>query len=959
MDAKKYQPVATNDDDVLSRLAEDGRFVVEDVEDGLVSGEASSETNGSLVTGSKLLPLSIGQDDEELLVSSSSDALFVHQGHDPSIPFGLITLFWSTPVVLGNIWLIYRLTGLCFILMPFLCHLLLVLATSRLYLSSSKPSTWSMGICACIVALIDIGLLCLFYPLVLWKILSVAFFTEVDGTTSIDWESEQKSLVAFRVLAYVSGTWRGLAALYVCYVCIAPLKNANRTKETCLGVVASPRKCSVVRYVLQCCLFLVFYAAVALLLVSLFSAMLLFSSPVVLWPFERTKAPSDCDPLDTTECWLPFPSFHALRPDTTTATGWRVHLQGHLLPPLRNLHQIQPDFLNQLDGFSTLAPLLFYIDGLKEAHEAGIGQLMGSDRLAESVTERSATFLLDVATSTLVHHTAEIDYLDGEQPMVMVFPAQPLYHNRHYALAVINARDASGQRLLPTPGMMALLHSNMTEGHDSSSIYDTNRERRYRDTVIFSLERATSWFEFATDPLALQLLFDFHTISEASQLGPVRRVRDATMSKISKSNWNWSQHVRTNRLIDYSCDDDHSILARTVHAELDVPWFLKPRGDGIFQLPRAAVLEEAEPWFHQTNRLGVAKFVVHIPCSIKAAAIGSSSTTLVKPLRAVMEFGHGLFGNRGEASDDYLLQMAHDQGYVIIAMDWRGMSTSDLPLVIKILGSTPHLFESVRDNLIQGYGCKYALQHFAKYALFLPDWLFFPIVENGALITVPCLNDEAPAFTFYGVSQGGILGAGYSALSGTTGLIDRSIIGSGGTPFALIMTRSRDFLVYDKLLLLNFYNNRHVRMLLTLVQMAWDPVEASGVLAPPVKEPYPRVLLQAGLGDVIVTTTASEVLSRAFNASTLPNNPRQVFGVSTELAADAEHLGPYATLTEVLYDSEYKKYPKDNILGKDNAIHICLRRDPAMIRQLTEFVNTGRIIDPCAIDGCRRFSANC
>jgi hypothetical protein len=32
--------------------------------------------------------------------------------------------------------------------------------------------------------------------------------------------------------------------------------------------------------------------------------------------------------------------------------------------------QMDPQFLNELDGFSTMAPILFYIKGMKEAHEA-------------------------------------------------------------------------------------------------------------------------------------------------------------------------------------------------------------------------------------------------------------------------------------------------------------------------------------------------------------------------------------------------------------------------------------------------------------------------------------------------------------------------------------------------------------------------------------------------------------
>lgn len=69
------------------------------------------------------------------------------------------------------------------------------------------------------------------------------------------------------------------------------------------------------------------------------------------------------------------------------------------------------------------------------------------------------------------------------------------------------------------------------------------------------------------------------------------------------------------------------------------------------------------------------------------------------------------------------------------------------------------------------------------------------------------------------ISQGGILGGGYMALSGKTSLIDRGILGSPGTPFASVLTRSLDFIGYDTVMLFNQYSNRHVRFLISLLQM--------------------------------------------------------------------------------------------------------------------------------------------
>jgi hypothetical protein len=123
-----------------------------------------------------------------------------------------------------------------------------------------------------------------------------------------------------------------------------------------------------------------------------------------------------------------------------------------------------------------------------------------------------------------------------------------------------------------------------------------------------------------------------------------------------------------------------------------------------------------------------------------------------------------------------------------------------------------------------------------------------------------------------GVSQGGILGGGYVTLSCTTGLIDRVILESPGTPFALIMTRTIYFDIFKAIALLNIYNSRHLRKKY-LCQMGWDVVEGSGALAAPVQEPCPRDLLHTGLGDVLVPALSAEGLARAFSASVLPNNP--------------------------------------------------------------------------------------
>jgi hypothetical protein len=297
-----------------------------------------------------------------------------------------------------------------------------------------------------------------------------------------------------------------------------------------------------------------------------------------------------------------------------------------------------------------------------------------------------------------------------------------------------------------------------------------------------------------------------------------------------------------------------------------------------------------------------------------------------------------------------------------MAMDWRGMSNYDFPIVMKTLLAQPRLFAATRDNLIQGYANKLALQHFSQNGLLNTEWLRFQDTEldkHSISQAIRTYDDEVPISVFYGSSQGGILGSGYSALLGPTGLIERGILGVPGTSFSLVMSRSSSFETYDALMTKNFYNNRHVRLVLTVMQMGWDPVEAAGMLAPPVEERYPRMLLQAGLGDATVPTIAAEALARAYGASTLPNNPRHIFGIPEAEPANGTWEGPYVTLTELLYEKEYASLPVDDVYAKPNNVHFCVRQDCALLGQMAEFINTGRVIDPCVNDRCLRTHIAC
>jgi hypothetical protein len=489
------------------------------------------------------------------------------------------------------------------------------------------------------------------YPVIVHGI-DILLLTELDGVVSTDWRGHRATLRRFMFLSLFAAMLRTVLGLFAIglrsamssmdasftnrpsfmdrwckcpsYVLAPFLYLDNHLQRSRLMCHVSESRRKRIRRRLVRTLDLGIVVTIFLLAGSLQSVYRHFirSSPPDL-----SNPPDDCDFLDETECWLPFPSFHHLRPDNTTATSWRLNLQSSLLPPLRTGRTMDPTFLNQYDGFSTMGPILLYLDGLKEAHEAGLHQLQGIRDLADSVTNHSVTLLWDVEAAALIPHSAEVDYLDNNHPMVLMFPSLPLHHNRHYAVAVVNALNAKRKRLLPTRGMSRLL-----AGEVEGTAFDAKRRSRYMDVLIPSLETAAPWFSYTADPLALQLLFDFHTVSEESQLGTVRLVRDTTIQTLSSVDWNWNKHVKTIRTVDYPCDASSPLLARTVHAELDVPWFLDRVGSGA----RSSTIN-SDAFANNARRvIGKARLIVQIPCSLRQAALHGPKSDGARPLRAML-----------------------------------------------------------------------------------------------------------------------------------------------------------------------------------------------------------------------------------------------------------------------------------------------------------------------------------
>lgn len=529
------------------------------------------------------------------------------------------------PTLLIWIALACEFTGRLWSAAPFIFHLQIRLNVSRAYFECCMNKFQSINYtherkrrklkrAMSFAAFYDILMLGIVYPAIAIVVITV-LFRDVDGTIHLDWIQQAILLKVLTVLGIVVALLR----LYFCTFVGTCIQRKFKLSGNCFSrnsLEVTTEQNILTAY--QVANFSVF----AMTLLTVLSIATHFGSG----PTISFASAEECSPLDSTLCALPFPSFHHLEADPTTVTGYRVHVKG--LPPLKGGLPLHPDFVNELDGFSTMAPILFYLDGLKELHEAGYSNqtLQGPEHIAQSVTNLSVTLLINVNDQVLVPHSAEIDYLDPDRPLVMVIPARPLQHNTHYAVAVVNAVDINGKLLAQSPGLKSVLVEDM----DFSPAHI-----RFMENVLPSLQKAAPWVGTQNYHEALQLLFDFKTISEESQLGPIRKVRDGTLSIVEK--WDWNYHVELVSKVNHECATDvDGLIARTYHIMLDVPTFLKDRS-------RYSVLDYSATASGESTSIGKAKAMIQVPCTIDG-----------KPVTAIVDYGHGLFSKRDEVTDQFL-----------------------------------------------------------------------------------------------------------------------------------------------------------------------------------------------------------------------------------------------------------------------------------------------------------------
>jgi hypothetical protein len=410
------------------------------------------------------------------------------------------------------------------------------------------------------------------------------------------------------------------------------------------------------------------------------------------------------------------------------------------------------------------------------------------------------------------------------------------------------------------------------------------------------------------------LAWDFVVGSKEGITGRAVWMRDDAMSRFPAGGPAY--------VIDSVTDEVSETIYREIEGHMTVPLYLEADAPDTY-LTRDA---DGMPFYNGDTQV---RFTIRIP---------RTAVEDPRPLK-LLQYGHGLLGSQDEVGAGYLGEMANRYGYVLFAVDWRGMAETDYESVMLMLVEDIGRFGIIPEGGHQGLVEFVAAAAMMQGDMALDDAVTFTHPGTGDPVSV---IDTSEVY-YYGNSQGGILGGVYMALSP---VVERGVLGVPGMPYSLLLARSSDFTPFFALFQGIYRDQEHISFWMALLQNLWDSAEPGGwgrqmVDDPVAGVPPKRVLLQDAIGDAQVTTLGAQNMARAYGAALIEEPLAEVWGLSVEPSGYAgsalveyEHGAPEVPYTNLPPDSEYDT-------------HEDTRRTFAAQEQLHTFLATGTVVHYC------------
>lgn len=645
----------------------------------------------------------------------------------------------------------------------------------------------------------------------------------------------------------------------------------------------------------------------------------------------------DCDPIDEALCALPFPSNLYLKTDETTPTGWALEYGETSLPKGRT--QIRPDAWKGLDGYGVSSPILFSAPNLdmkdlpseenaRTSWEGDIGQAQIFEVQPDGALQRVPFF-------------AERD--PRTEPDASVYFLRPLVileENTRYIVMMRNLKTTDGAPLKRSKAFDKLVRN---AGDQDPKL----AERQNHFNQIFdALENE----DIHRDEL--YLAWDFHTASHEALHGPMLQGRELILDALNGSGpeMTVTDHTTWQR-DDDTADDYHPFWKYEIHGTFNAPQIVKPDDDigFVFHTNNDGNLEIFETKARE--------FWIRIPYEV--------ADSPNEPIQMI-QYGHGLLGKGNQVRGEAFGHSSGKYHNIYFGANWTGMAAPDEGAVATVVSD----FSNVRrltDNMHQGILEFIVLAEAMKHT--------FPTIDeikdekgNTLSLTPTELNLRTDEIIFHGISQGGIYGATYVAISPD---INVGALGVPGINYNFLVQRSVDFdnpddpLSFMNLALRAYEDNpSKIALILAAVQSLWDMTDPASYYKHLSKEPFPgnepkRVLLQPAKGDhqvspltnIIAANSNVDVkIMKGWDADIThygPNLAEQDFGSESQ---------PYQGSGAVLWDFG-NPWPAPGMMPPNEPKELDPHGIPRFIHihqdQMMHFLeNNGEIIDVCEGKGC-------
>ncbi|MCU1352334.1 MAG: hypothetical protein JWM05_1543 [Acidimicrobiales bacterium] len=613
----------------------------------------------------------------------------------------------------------------------------------------------------------------------------------------------------------------------------------------------------------------------------------------------RTQPPGTgtCDPTDPAACLLPWPNNHFTRADSTSATGLRLDLPRAGMPANAGGVHIQPAEWNRNDGFSPASTLMTRVPDL----DVRASHLPPVSDIGRSLDPGSSLVLLDLDTGRRVAAWAELD-ANAKRPskqLLLITPATSLIEGHRHVVALRNLKHRDGTDVRPTKAFAAL--------------------------VAHPRPQDEPWLHgLATHgvPLAkVDIAWSFTVGSAQSISGRLRGMWQEVSAALGDGA---PKFAVTSSQLDGA--------ARVVAGTFQMPRYLQ--GDGG---PGSFLNNAGDPDGRpKRNGTMTASFL----CTLPAPANHAPSPTVL--------YGHGLLGDRTEVLG--LGKVAAAVNITFCALDWLGMSASDIPTVAASFKDLS-AFRSLPDRLQQGDLGFLLLGRLLRSAQ--------GFVTNPAFRT----QDHKPAIdihetSFLGASQGGILGAVPSALTNDW---QRVVLAVPGIGYNLLLRRSVDFDPFVPQIQAAYPDQLDQALLLDLLEQLWQRGENAGYAQHLTRQPYPgvtakTVMLLEAFGDHQVANVSTEKLARTLGLGR--RAPTLAAGRSTDVSPfwgiPAIASLPSRGSGLVVWDFDTPAPPLTNTPNRrGDDPHGKLASVPEALALVSEFIKTnGRLIDVCAGKPC-------